>query len=136
MREHRGLIAEWAVLPGEPLVDRGEIWWQLTRRDVANARHTSRSPGRQVLRVDLCHCRYQFDVRRKARLAAGCSCRARSCQSAPTASRGNRRALPRSLGFRWQVGGDKVAYALAIRDRLAQLRHRQLLEPQIAFEDL
>jgi hypothetical protein len=30
MREHRGLIAEWTVLPGEPLVDRGEIGWQLT----------------------------------------------------------------------------------------------------------
>src|SRR5580704_19712583 len=48
MREHRGLIAERAIGPGEPLVNRGEIGWQLRRqlrrRNIANARHGHESP--------------------------------------------------------------------------------------------
>ena len=51
MREHRGLVPEWAVLP-ELLVDRGEIGRPFARRDVADARHRSRAPRRQALRVD------------------------------------------------------------------------------------
>src|SRR6516162_5031391 len=35
-----------------------------------------------------------------------------------------------------QVAGHKVAYPFAVRDRLAQLRDRLLLEPQVALEDL
>jgi hypothetical protein len=38
--------------------------------------------------------------------------------------------------FAEEVAGDEVPDAFAMRDRLPQLRHRQLLEPQIAFEDL
>src|SRR5580693_5961195 len=44
MREHRALIAERAIGPGEPLVNRGEIGWQLRRRKIANARHGHESP--------------------------------------------------------------------------------------------
>src|SRR5271165_696521 len=44
MRKHRSLVAERAIPPGEPLVDRGETGWQLARRDIADARHGHESP--------------------------------------------------------------------------------------------
>src|ERR1700756_433617 len=35
-----------------------------------------------------------------------------------------------------EVAGHEVAHPLAVGDRLAQLGHRQLLEPHVALEDL